>query len=408
MTDKQKVIVALTFTSETCTAALSALASRNQRDKSEPQTSDLAVILKDLDSLLSLIYNSSTKLALALKPSSPTYSASLPVIVDLTNHTSGITHCIHLLNPDLHGATLIKELQHEVTAILEALRAVVQTFLNLAARGPSIPKSGSAGEEYLVRTGTLHDLITRARGPNGIPKDNISAIRRRWKQDRGALEDSLREVSEMIDGAEGSESDDIEGDNLDDGWDQLGLGDTGLKMDKDELARAKNVQHLSATFKSPLFKRTICQVHSVLRLTTLLHKRIFLDLLSSTPTSPPPSFALDALLLQSHALLAASDELVSSLYIPQNPATIRKESLALLDIINGLQLQLRIFFPDTSSLEQQLSGLSIEGDKSASTPSKPTADKKWFDICFDQVTKTSANLVSPMYKPPPGVGQKPS
>ncbi|KAG2349904.1 hypothetical protein BDR05DRAFT_955739 [Suillus weaverae] len=389
MTDKQKVIVALTSTSETCTAALSALASRNQRDKSEPQTSDLAVILKDLDSLLSLIYNSSTKLALALKPSSPTYSASLPVIVDLTNHTSGITHCIHLLSPDLHGATLIKELQHEVTAILEALRAVVQTFLNLAARGPSIAKSGSAGEEYLVRTGTLHDLITQARGPNGIPKDNISAIRRRWKQDRGALEDSLREVSEMIDGAEGSESDDVDGDNVDDGWDELGLGDTGLKMDKDELARAKNV-------------------HSVLRLTTLLHKRIFLDLLSSTPTSPPPSFALDALLLQSHALLAASDELVSSLYIPQNPATIRKESLALLDIINGLQLQLRIFFPDTSSLEQQLSGLSIEGDKSASTPSKPTADKKWFDICFDQVTKTSANLVSPMYKPPPGVGQKAS
>ncbi|KAG1891006.1 hypothetical protein F4604DRAFT_1703824 [Suillus subluteus] len=384
MTDKQKVIVALTSASETCTAALSALASRNQRNKSEPQTSDLAVIVKDLDSLISLIYNTSTKLALVLKPSSPTYSASLPVIVDLTKYTSGIAHCIHLLNPDLHGATLIKELQHEVTAIFEALRAVVQTFLNLAARGPSIARNDSA-EEYLVRTGTLHDLITQARGPNGIPKDNISAIRRRWKQDRAALEDSLREVSEMIDGAEGSENDDV-----DDGWDELGLGDTGAKMDGDELARAKNV-------------------HSVLRLTTLLHKRIFLDLLSSTPTppGPPPSLALDALLLQSHALLAASDELVSSLYIPQNPATIRKESLALLDIINGLQLQLRIFFPDTSSLEQQLSGLSIEGDKSAPTPSKLTADKKWFDLCFDQVTKTSANLVSPMYKSPPGVGQKP-
>ncbi|KAG1753499.1 hypothetical protein EDB19DRAFT_1845125 [Suillus lakei] len=385
MTDKQKVIVALTSASETCTAALSALASRNQRDKSEPQTADLAVILKDLDSLLALIYNSSTKLALALKPSSPTYSASLPVIVDLTKYTSGITHCIHLFSPDLHGTTLIKEVQHEVTAILEALRAVVQTFLNLAARGPSIPRSGSAGEEYLVRTGTIHDLITQARGPNGIPKDNLSAIRRRWKQDRGALEDSLREVSEMIDGAEGSESDDVDADDIDDGWDELtgSLGDIEAKMGKDELARAKNV-------------------HSVLRLTTLLHKRIFLDLLSSTPTPPPPSVALDALLLQSHALLAASDELVSSLYVPQNPDMIRKESLALLDIINGLQLQLRIFFPDTSSLEQQLSGLSIEGDKSASTPSKPTADKKWFDLCFDQVTKTSASLVSGMYKPPPG------
>lgn len=387
MTDKQKVIVALTSASETCTAALSALVPKNQPDKSEPQTSDLAVILKDLDSLLSLIYNSSTKLALVLKPSSPTYSASLPVIADLTKYTSGIAHCVHLVNPNLHGATLIKELQYELRAIFEALRAVVQTFLSLAARGPSIARNGSAGEEYLVRTGTLHDLITRARGPDGIPQDNISAIRRRWKQDRVALEDSLREVSEMIDRAEGSESDGIDDDDDDDdddGWDELGLGDTGAKMDKDELARAKNV-------------------HSVLRLTTLLHKRIFLDLLSSAPTPSPSNFALDALIMQSHALFAASDELVSSLYIPQNPAAIRKESLALLDIINGLQLQLRIFFPDTSSLEQQLSRLSIEGDKSASTPGKTTADKKWFDICFEQVTKTSANLVSPSL----GVGQKP-
>ena len=141
------------------------------------------------------------------------------------------------------------------------------------------------------------------------------------------------------------------------------------------------------------------QVRSILRLTTLLHKRIFLDLLSSTPTIPPSNIGLDALLLQSHALLAVSDELVSSLYVPQNPASIRKESLALVDIINGLQLQLRIFFPDTSSLEQQFSGLNI--DASASTPNKPKADKKWFDICFEQVIKTCALLAAPSYGPPP-------
>ncbi|KAG0707756.1 hypothetical protein DFH29DRAFT_823028 [Suillus ampliporus] len=375
MTDKQKAIVALTSASETCTAALSALAS--QRDNAEPQTSDLAVILKDIDSFLSLIYHSSTKLALVLKPSSPTYSASLPVIVDLTKYTSGLAHCIRLLNPDLHGGTLTKVVQLDAIVMLEALRAVVQTFLNLAARGPSIARSGSSGEEYLVRTGALHDLITQARGPNGIPKDNISAIHRKWAQDRGALEDGLREVSEMIEGVDGSESD---GDDDDDGWNELGLGDTGAKMDQDELARAKNV-------------------HSILRLTTLFHKRIMLDLLSSTPNTLPPNIALDALLLESHALQAASDELVASLYVPQNPATIRKDSLALLDVINALQSRLRIFFPDTSSLEQQLSGLSIEGD---STPSKPKADKKWFDICFDQITKTSANLAS-LYKPPTGV-----
>jgi hypothetical protein len=239
------VIVALTSVSETCTVVLSALTSRHQDNKAEPETSDLAVILKDLDSLLALTFNSSTKLALALKPASPTYPASLPLILDLTKHTSGIVHCIQLLNSNLHGATIIKEVKYHVKTIVEALRAVVQTFLNLAARGPSAASSGSAGEEYLIRTGALHDLITQARGPNGIPKDNLSAVCRGWKQDRGALEDSLREVSEMVEAAEKSHEDDHtehDDDDDDDGWDELGLGGTA-KMDKDELARAKNVQH---------------------------------------------------------------------------------------------------------------------------------------------------------------------
>jgi hypothetical protein len=147
------------------------------------------------------------------------------------------------------------------------------------------------------------------------------------------------------------------------------------------------------------------QVHSIMRLTTLLHKRIILDLLSSTPTPLPPNVALDDLLLQSHALLAVSDELVSSLYAPQKPDSIRKDALALLKVINALQSQLRIFFPNTSSLEQQLAGLSI--DQSASTPSKPKADKKWFDICFDQVIKTCTGLAAPSpWKPPPGIARK--
>lgn len=195
-------------------------------------------------------------MALALKPSSPTYAASLPVIMDLTKYTSGIIHCTDLLNAELHGATLIKEVKFHAKSILEALRAVVQTFLNLATRGPSTASSGSAGEEYLVRTGALHNLITKARGRNGIPKDNLSIICRGWNNDRGALEDSLREVSEMIEDAEKShESDHTEGDGDDnDIWDELGLSDTGAKMDKDELARTKNVQHLSITFNQLFFE----------------------------------------------------------------------------------------------------------------------------------------------------------
>jgi hypothetical protein len=52
-------------------------------------------------------------------------------------------------------------------------------------------------------------------------------------------------VSEMVEAAEKSHEDDHtehDDDDDDDGWDELGLGGTA-KMDKDELARAKNVQH---------------------------------------------------------------------------------------------------------------------------------------------------------------------
>ncbi|KIJ69400.1 hypothetical protein HYDPIDRAFT_172811 [Hydnomerulius pinastri MD-312] len=375
MSDKQKAIVALTFVSQTCTAALSALAAATARgEKSDPETNDLSVILKDLDSLLALIYNLTTKLALALKPSSPTYSASLPLLQDLAKHTSGVAHCTGLLAENIHGATIVKDVTNRAKEIIEALRALVQTFLNHTARGPQTASSGASGEEYLVRTGTLHELITKARGPAGISKDNQSAVHQYWKADKESLEDNLHEVDRMIQEAEGVD----EGDDFDDGWDEIGLGDSG-KMNKDELARAKNV-------------------HQILRLTTLLHKRILLDLLSSPPLVPISNTAFDALLIQSNFLLTTSDDLVATLYTPQDRSSICEETVALAKVATTLQSQLLPFFPAVAELEKQLSELSIKDSSSSSAPASATkitkkrADKKWFDTCFDQIARLSDTL----------------
>lgn len=365
-------IIALTFVSQTCSTALTALDERD-RERSNPETSALSVICKDLHSLLSLIYNLSTKLSLALNPSSPTYSASLPLLQDLAKHASGVVYCVSLLNEVQYGATFIKDTTNLVKGILESLRDLVQTFIDLAARDlPST--SGTTGEEYLARTAALHDLITTAQGPNGIPNDNRSAVRQHWSVDKATLEDGLAEVSRMIEEAERDDANHpAEEDDFDDGWDELGLG-TNTSLSKDELSRAKSV-------------------YPILRLTTLLHKRVFLDVISSTCTVPVSNVAYDSLLEQSHSLLEASDELVATLYSPQDPDSVCKEVAALMMVVAALCTRLQAFFPVDDGLDAQVKQLSVQD--SLSPKSSRSVGKKWFDTCFDQISRLSANFISP-------------
>jgi len=224
-------IVALTFVSQTCIAALFTLDQQHEPDRDTLPS--LSVVLADLHSLFALIYNLTTKLSLALKPSSPTYSASLPVLQDLAKYTSGSVHCITLLHGG-GGATLVKDATNVFKGIIDALHALIKAFLDMA----SAPSGAASAEDYLVRTATLHDLITVAQGPKGIPKDNLSAVRKHWSSHKESLDDGLAEVAHMIEEAEGGEKED----GLDDGWDELGLGGTN-PMSKEELTRAKSVQY---------------------------------------------------------------------------------------------------------------------------------------------------------------------
>src|ERR1700759_2237790 len=102
----------------------------------------------------------------------------------------------------------------------------------------------------------------------------------------------------------------------------------------------------------------------------MLHKRIGRDLLSSITYPTEYNTHLDALPQHSSALLVASDELVASMYSPQNAENITAELAAFKTIIQTLQSSI------VPLLEQKKDGKI----------------KLWFTTCFEQVLKAVAAL----------------
>ncbi|KAF7322975.1 hypothetical protein HMN09_00077100 [Mycena chlorophos] len=332
-TEQKRAIVALTLVVETCNAVL------NPNAISEPsETQTLEIIHRDLVSLLSLLYAAVTKVSLVLKPAKPAYQAALAPLKDLSDHSSALFHCSRHFLPEVHGATLVQEIEFLVKDAMEAIRALAQCFLDVESSGIRTA-SGQAGDEYMVRTATAHTVLKR-----DVSTNNLAAVRKRWSNDAASLEDGYREVGEMI---EDADSLDEEEDGFDDGWDELGLGKS-QQLDPDELERTK-------------------KIHGILRLVQPLHKRILTDVL---PLSSLDIATLDALASESRALLCASDELVAALYAPQNAAAIRTELTAFRAVLGQLELLL-------NPLESQLANLTL-GSSSA---------KKWIDTCFAQVYK---------------------
>lgn len=228
-------IVALNLVVETSNAAIESISSRKAGGVTGLRT-DQAVLHKDLLSLLSLIHGSTTKLSLSLKPSSPTYNASLTPLKDLSDQISALSHCVRLFSHDF-GITLIQEVESVADDIIQSVRALCQTFLDIEANNTRT-STGRAGDEYMVRTGAVHDLINKARSPGGLPADNLSAVRKILTRDHASLEDALNEIGEMASNTQASSSEDMD-DMEDDGWAELGL--ESKKLDAAELERAKKV-----------------------------------------------------------------------------------------------------------------------------------------------------------------------
>ena len=189
--------------------------------RSSYPSSDFPTLRIDFLSLLSLIHASSTKVALALKQPSPQYKASLTSLKDLSNNVAALVHSICLMRRD-QSATLLKEYTSLVQNVVWAVKSLAQTFLDSTA---------TATEEYIVRAGTIHDLIDMARKPGGLSMTSRDAVRKKWLQNHESIVDGAEEIQQVC-----SPKDD---DFIDDGWEELGINSE--KLSPPELDRTEKV-----------------------------------------------------------------------------------------------------------------------------------------------------------------------
>jgi hypothetical protein len=219
---------ALTLVVENCKAVLIAIDNSDEAAHDSHPSSDFPTLRKDFLSLLSLIHASSTKVALALKPSSPQYKAALTPLKDLSKNVAALLHSIRLMRRD-QSATILKEYTSLLQNVIRAVESLAQVFLD---------STTTVTEEYLVRTGTIHDLIDIARKPGGLSMTSRDAVRKKWLQNHESIVDGADEIQQVC------SPKDTEGDDfIDDGWEELGINFTALSPS--ELDRTEKVGSLS-------------------------------------------------------------------------------------------------------------------------------------------------------------------
>lgn len=157
---------------------------------------------------------------------------------ELSDRVAALPHCVRLLQTD-HGRTLAAEANAIARDVLEAIKSLAQTFITIDAEGSS--SRGEAGDEYLIRTGTVHDIIDKARGQNGFSRDNVASVKKIWKRNQESLDDGVNEVRETLENAENGQEPTEEEDDFDDGWAELGIS-SNVKPSAIELERIKKVR----------------------------------------------------------------------------------------------------------------------------------------------------------------------
>ena len=241
------VRASLTLLSHNCALSIAALDA-----KRDVQELPLSTLRADFISILSVIYSNTTKLSIALNPTSPTYSAALTPLKDLTTYSSTLASNASSFLPNVHGRALTMEVHSTARGVFTALQELVHAHLSLLANpankgddAVAVSKSSSqnGNDAYLAKTAVVHELITQAKTekhPRGISKSNLIAVRKRWREHSEIIADAVETLE-----AEGSPSDvdDEDDEDFDDGWDDpdLGLIAPG-KLSPEQVELAKTVR----------------------------------------------------------------------------------------------------------------------------------------------------------------------
>jgi hypothetical protein len=224
----------LTALSQTCTQSIQAI-------KTAPDTQNipLATLRTDFLSLLSLIYSNTTKLSIALNPSTPTYSAALRPLKDLITHSSTLASNASLFLPTVHGRTLTAEVHSVAKSVLTALEDLARAHLSLLTKVDATSGTG----DYLSKTAIVHELITQAKAvhPQGLSRSNLVAVRKRWLEHSEIVSDAeaILEI-EAFPPDDDDNKDDEFGDGRDDP--ELDLGSDPGEQSPEQIELAKKVR----------------------------------------------------------------------------------------------------------------------------------------------------------------------
>lgn len=306
---------------------------------------------------------------------------------DLVKHIDAIASCASLFTTTF-GSTLRAEVVGVTSDVLQAIKVFVD-HCALITDGATPPPKLKAAHLYL--TGSLHELIDHNRGSGGLSKNNLQAVRKKWSQDRSVLEDGYRELSELL-ASDGTEDNPFNEDSGDE--DDLVLDSAPLTAEEAE--RVKKVRVLISC--SYLIKLSDIQVQRYIRVTNLLHEKVYVDLLKPSAlkiASSSPNFisALDEISRQSTRFVSTTDEIISCLHSPQDPKAIPTSLKNLGDVATTLQTLLNQgdFLPKSreQSLESQMESMTVQ----TSEVGRKTKDtRKWFDTCIAQVDKLQVSL----------------
>jgi hypothetical protein len=245
--DRQALSVqaSLTLLSHNCALFIAPL-----NPKPDAPELPLSSLRTDFISLLSLIYSNTTKLSIALNPSTPTYSAALTPLKDLITHSSTLASNASSFLPNVHGHALTAEIHSTTKCVLTALQELAHAHLSLlahpASKTDAVAASRSSSEDkrdaYLAKTAVVHELITQAKAedhPQGLSRTNLIAVRRRWREHSEIIADAAATLETEISSA----NDEDDGDYFDDGWDDPDLGLTMPgKLSPEQVELAKTVR----------------------------------------------------------------------------------------------------------------------------------------------------------------------
>lgn len=244
MSSASSVQASLTLLAQTCALSIAAI-----RTNSTAQQLPLSSLRTDFLSLLSVIYSNTTKLSIALNPSSPAYSATAIPLKDLITHSSTLASNASSFLPNVHGRALTAEVHATAIDVLTALQELAHAHLFLIIKSASkddaaISNSKTASDTYLAKTGVVHELIAQAKAdhPQGLSRTNLIAVRKRWREHSDLVADAAAVLEIEADPPDDDDDDEIVDDGFDDGWGDI--SDPG-KQSPEQVELAKKVRALT-------------------------------------------------------------------------------------------------------------------------------------------------------------------